>query len=153
MSCSCERLSLRKNVTQFTLHAKKSAIWIELKEYIVWCTPNANDASLYVSQYCRPLLNSNKLPCRCVLNGLEAEPVPPELTNLDHLIKQLIQRARAFQTVVRLGTYTTKVPTYNSLQACKGTMFFLPLPLNKTIATLLVPTAPVLHPRLKRRPF
>ena len=33
---------------------------------------------------------------------------------------------------MRLGTYTGKVPTYNSLQAYKGTMFFLPLPLNKT---------------------
>ena len=32
--------------------------------------------------------------------------------------------------------YTGKVPTYNSLKACKGTMFFLPLPLNKTLETL-----------------
>ena len=39
-------------------------------------------------------------------------------------------------TIVRLGTYTGKVPIYNSLQACKGTMFFLPLPLNKTLDTL-----------------
>ena len=29
-----------------------------------------------------------------------------------------------------------KVPTYNSLKACKSTMFFLPLPLNKTLDTL-----------------
>ena len=29
-----------------------------------------------------------------------------------------------------------KVPSYNSLKACKGTMFFLPLPHNKTIETL-----------------
>ena len=50
--------------------------------------------------------------------------------------RQLIQRTKCYQTVVRLGTYTGKVPIYNSLQACKGTMFFLPLPLNKTIETL-----------------
>ena len=31
---------------------------------------------------------------------------------------------------------TTKVPIYNSLQACKGTMFFLPLPLKRTLETL-----------------
>ena len=48
---------------------------------------------------------------------------------------QLIQRAKCYQTVVRLGTYTAKVPIYNSLKACKGTMFFLPLPMNKTIET------------------
>ena len=33
-------------------------------------------------------------------------------------------------------TYTAKVPVYNSLEACKETMFFLPLPLNKTLQTL-----------------
>ena len=31
---------------------------------------------------------------------------------------------------------TAKVPIYNSLQACKGTMFFLPLPLTSTLKTL-----------------
>ena len=55
---------------------------------------------------------------------------------LDELSKQLIQRAKAFQTIVRLGTYTNKVPSYNSLKACKGNMFFLPLPLDKTLDTL-----------------
>jgi len=38
--------------------------------------------------------------------------------------------------VVRLGAYTGKVPIYNSLKACKGSMFFLLLPLSKTLATL-----------------
>ena len=50
------------------------------------------------------------------------------------LLIQFVQKAKAYQTVVRLGTYTHKVPTYNSLKACKGTMFFLPLPL--AMATL-----------------
>ena len=38
--------------------------------------------------------------------------------------------------MVKLGTYTGKVPSYNSLKACKRTMFFLPLPLDKTIQTI-----------------
>ena len=41
-----------------------------------------------------------------------------------------------FQSVYRLGTYTGKVPSHNSLKACKGTMFFLPLLLEKTVKTL-----------------
>ena len=73
---------------------------------------------------------------RCVLNGLETVPIPAELAKLDCLSRQFVQKAKAYQTVVRLGTYTHKVPTYNSLKACKGTMFFLPLPLEKTMATL-----------------
>ena len=39
-------------------------------------------------------------------------------------------------TVIRLGAYTAKVPVYNSLKACKGKMFFLPLPFEKTLQTL-----------------
>ena len=58
------------------------------------------------------------------------------LLNLDPLSRQLIQLAKCYQTIVRLGTYTGNVPMYNSLKACKGTMFFLPLPLNKTVETL-----------------
>ena len=76
------------------------------------------------------------LPSRCVLNGLETVSIPPELLRLDTLSAQLIQRAKCYQTVVRLGTYTAKVPAYNSLKACKGTVFFLPLPLKKTLETL-----------------
>ena len=38
--------------------------------------------------------------------------------------------------VIRLGAYTAKAPVYNSLKACKGTMFFLPLPFEKTLQTL-----------------
>ena len=71
-----------------------------------------------------------------MLNGLETVPVPTELSQLDILSKQLIQRAKCFQSVVRLASYTGKVPMYNSLKACKGTMFFLPLPFTKTADTI-----------------
>ena len=76
------------------------------------------------------------MPCRCILNGLITEPVPKELQVLDPLSKQLIQRGKAFQAIFRLGTYTGKVPNYSALKACKGTMFFLPLPLDKTLQTI-----------------
>ena len=71
---------------------------------------------------------AGKLPPRCVLNGLKTESIPVELTKLDSLSCQLIQKAKCYQTIVRLGTYTAKVPKYNSLKACSGAMFFLPLP-------------------------
>ena len=76
------------------------------------------------------------MPGRCVLNELEVEPVPQDLQKLDPLSKQLILWEKVFQPVIRLGTYTGKVPSYNSLKACKGTMFFLPLPLERTVQTL-----------------
>ena len=87
-------------------------------------------------RYGKTRVRSGNMPARCVLNGLQTIPIPPELAKLDLLSRQLIQRAKCYQTIVRLGTYTGKVPTYNSLQACKGTMLFLPLPLSKTLETL-----------------
>ena len=136
--CSCERLFQRKSVTSMKNCDIKftSSMWKKLKDYLQRKDGDVNIDSLFVCSYCRPILNDNKMPCRCVLNGLETVEIPAELSGLDALSKQLIQRAKSFQTVVRLGTYTSKVPTYNSLKACKGTMFFLPLPLKKTLETL-----------------
>ena len=64
------------------------------------------------------------------------QPVLKELQVLDPLSKQLIQWGKAFQAVVRLGTYRGKVPTHNLLKPCKGAMFFLPLPLDRTLQTI-----------------
>ena len=112
-------------------------MWPALKQYMLKDNPEAADDTHFMCNYCKSKIRSNKMPPRCVLNGLEVIPIPVELTRLDCLSKQFIQRAKSYQTVVRLGTYTAKVPTYNSLQACKGTMFFLPLlPLEKTLQTL-----------------
>ena len=134
--CCCERLCRRTAVScvDFSNLSKyQTAVWLTLKAHI---QQNSGTEQLYICKYCQPFLNKNTMPARCVLNGLFTEPVPDELKALDALSKQLIQRAKAFQTIVRLGTYSGKVPSYNALQACRGTMFFLPLPLNKTLETL-----------------
>ena len=134
--CSCERLHQRKQVSSvnFTHDKYHTDIWMQLRAYLDEHTLDQN--YLYVCKYCRPLLNGNKMPARCILNGLLTEAVPEELKQLNALSRQLVQRAKAFQTIVRLGTYTGNVPKYISLQACKGSIFFLPLPLNKTMETL-----------------
>ena len=80
-------------------------------------------------------MNANNIS-GCVLNGLFTEPCPEELLNLNALESQFIQCAKCFQTIVRLGTYSGKVPFYNSLKTIKGTMFFLPLPLQNTLDCL-----------------
>uniref|UniRef100_A0A1X7VRZ3 Uncharacterized protein n=1 Tax=Amphimedon queenslandica TaxID=400682 RepID=A0A1X7VRZ3_AMPQE len=67
---------------------------------------------------------------------LQCEPLPKELENLDPLRCQSLQRAKCFQTIVRLGTRTLKVPTYNSLKALKGTKLYLTQPLEKTVEFL-----------------
>ena len=136
--CSCERLLLKKNLTHFNFTAEKfdSDTWIKLKTYLLKKDPDVSKKTLYVCTYCRPILNANNIPGRCVLNGLFTEACPEELLNLNTLESQFIQRAKCFQTIVRLGTYTGKVPVYNSLKAIKGTIFFLPLPLQNTLDRL-----------------
>ena len=98
---------MKKTLTHFnfTVEKFKSSVWIQLKNYLL-----ARDSTktLYVCTHCRPILNENKVPDRCVLNGLYTEPVPEELSNLNALENQFIQRAKCFQTVIRLGTYTGK---------------------------------------------
>ena len=76
--CSCERLHQRKNVTAFKFSESKkftSNMWQTLKAYMYM----SNAETLYVCQYCRPILNNNCMPSRCVLNGLEVELIPAEL--------------------------------------------------------------------------
>ena len=136
--CSCERLHNRNNVTQFTSKTEKfsSDTWKRLKQYVSDRDENFNSKTYYVCTHCRPLLNKNKLPSRCVLNGLYVEEILNELLKLNALGRQLIQRAKPFQTIIRLGTYTGKVPIYNATKGLKGTVFFLPLPLQNTIDKL-----------------
>ena len=136
--CCCERLHQRKSVSVVRLSddLNNLDVWLELKLYIQSNTPDVDTKVLYMCSYCKALIKKNRMPARCVLNGLQTVPIPPELAVLDPLSRQLIQRAKCYQTIVRLGTYTAKVPPYNSLKACKGTMFFLPLPLKRTLETL-----------------
>ena len=135
--CSCEQLHQRKSVSTVKLSDNLgTVVWSTLKAYIVENNPNTNSEVLYMYTYCKPLIKKDKFPSQCIFNGLTVIPVPPELSKLDLLSMQLIQHAKCYQTVVRLGTYTGKVPTYHSLKACKGTIFFLSLLLNKMLDTL-----------------
>ena len=147
--CSCERLHQRKSVTRVRLSDNFGCmVWPALKAFIVEQNPDANEQVLYMCNYCKPLVKKDEMPPRCVLNGLQTIPMPPELAKMDCLSRQLIQRAKCYQTVVRLGTYTAKVPVYESLKACKGTMFFLPLPFNKILEEVEHPSTALPEPEL-----
>ena len=111
-------------------------VWSQLKEFMLRADPSASGKVHYMCNYCKPKIRKGDMPPRCVLNGLETVPIPDELSKLDCLSRQFIQRAKGYQTVVRLGTYLHNVPAHNCLKACKGNMFYLPLPLANTMETL-----------------
>ena len=112
-------------------------VWLAIRAFAHMSNPDLDEEqSVYLCHHCKPRIKCNGMPGRCVLNGLETVPLPDELKGLDSFSLQLIQLAKTFQTVIRLKTYSNKVPTYNSLKACKGNMFVLPLPMTNTIQTL-----------------
>ena len=132
---SCERLHKRSYVTKYMADTQKfnSDKWVQLKQFLADRDDDFDDKIYYICQHCCPLLNNNKMPSTCVLNGLYVEEIPKELAQLNTLGRQLVQRKKPFQTIIRLGTYTGKVPIYNATKGLKGTTFFLPLPLQNTI--------------------
>ena len=132
--CSCQEVHQRKNVTvvKFDNHLG-TAVWPLLKQFILQKNPKATGEMHFMCRYCKNLIIKDQMPSHRVLNGLQVVEILAELSGLDCLSKQFIQRAKAYQTVVQLGTYTAKVPMFNSLKACKGIIFFLPLPLEKTL--------------------
>ena len=89
----------------------------------LWQHIRANNAAhdtdtFYIGNYCKPRIFNGVVPALCP-NGLKTVPLPKVLGNLDPLRVQLIQRAKCYQTVIRLWAYTAKVPVYNSFKACK----------------------------------
>ena len=90
--------------------------WRQLKQYLFDKDENFNSKIYFVCTHCHPLLDDNKLPSRCVFNGLYVEEIPKELLKLNALGRQLIQRAKPFQTIIR---YTGKVPIYNATKGLK----------------------------------
>ena len=84
---SCECLYQRKSVTKVKLSDKLgNAVWPRLKEFILGQCPNTNEVgTMYMCNYCKSSIKNNKLPPRCVLNGLEPVPIPVELAKLDAL--------------------------------------------------------------------
>ena len=138
MCCSCEQLHKKRNVTKLSFSDTElgTDVWLRLKAFILKRNKTASKQVLFMCNYCKQSIKIDKMPPRCVLNGLETVEIKAPLAKLDRLSRQLIQRAKCYQTVVRLGTYTHKVAAYNSLKACKVTMFFLPLPFNNTVETV-----------------
>lgn len=131
---SCQMLYKRHNVSQVDWSDPKlnCDIFNELKLYLRSTSKITSTETSYICKQCKTEIKSNELPSKCILKGLEVIPIPRELQCLDTLSLQLVQRAKCYQTIVRLGTYSGKVPNYNSLKGCKGMMFFLPLPMKKT---------------------
>ena len=120
--CSCECLYLKKSITKVKLTDKLgNSLWFRLKEYTLGQYPNTDEVGTLYSAIIRSLpLKTISCPQGVCLMDSEQVPISDELAKLDALSAQLIQLAKCYQTVIRLGTYTGKVPIYNSLKHVMG---------------------------------
>jgi len=139
---SCERLCYKRNVSQLNkLRAREDIpIWKDLMAYV----ERQNNNSLYICLYCDRKFRGGFMPAYCVLNNLFVNEVPEVILSLNEFEKILIQRAKAFQTVVKMGTVANKkIPHKQKVQKVKGRTFHLPLPLQETFHKLCSDTDPI----------
>ena len=73
----------------------------QLEAFITDYIPNFSSKQLLMCKNCKPTIKNNRIPNRCILNGLQSEPLPDKLKGLDAISTQLFQLAKCFQTVVR----------------------------------------------------
>ncbi|KAJ8684987.1 hypothetical protein QAD02_020780 [Eretmocerus hayati] len=98
----------------------------------------------FICHFCIGKLKKNQLPSLSIMNGLLTDKTPPEIQTLNRFEDVLIQRAKAFQTIVKLETVQKEnIPHYMKLDQIKGRTFHLPLPLEATLEKLCRETDPI----------
>ena len=114
-------------------------IWIKLKRRVWQSNSEAESQTYHVCQYRQSFLNKNRIPCRCIPNGLITEHVPKELQILHPLSKQTAHTVwKSLSGYIPTGHLPkqAKFPITMPSRAYKATIFFLPLPLEKTLQTI-----------------
>lgn len=151
---SCERLYSRKNVkyiedmsninvicTLLNVQPDDSENYVQ--QLLDYC-PKEGIEDTTICNNCYNKLKTNTLPSMCILNNLFTPTMPQELADLNNFEKVLIQRVKAFQTIVKLDTVAKKnIPHYVKADKVKGRTFHLPLPLNETLKKICPDTDPL----------
>lgn len=142
---SCFELCYKRNVRHiqdFYPQGTISRKWDDLLDY----HENVDyKYGKFICDYCYDKFNrEKKLPPTCFLNKLDIEQPPLCITRLNEYEEMLIQRAKAFQVVTRMGAVSGKNrPRQEMMQKVIGKTFHLPLPLEKTLEKMPSPQQPI----------
>ena len=137
---SCSKLCFRRDSVKLDCCLKPvtSDNWQRLLEYIdshLSFDDGLSDG--YICNYCIGKFWEGLLPARCILNGLCFNAIPKEISNLNECKKLLIQRAKAFQVVLRMKPVGgKKLSPSHLVNNVHGSTFHLPLPLHETLKCL-----------------
>ncbi|XP_071582385.1 uncharacterized protein [Temnothorax nylanderi] len=138
----CERLLYRRSVSEFNkLKARLDIpIWRDLMAHL----EKHNITQQYICHYCEKKFRDGLIPAYCILNDRIVHDPPEVISCLNQFEKILIQRAKAFQTVVTMKPVSNKkLPHRQMVQKVKGRTFHLPLPLQETLNKICPDTDPI----------
>lgn len=128
---SCERFCYRRSV--FEISELKIEMDIPIWRVLMAYVKNQNINAKYICRYCDDKFRDGLMPAYCVLNNLFVYEVLKIISSLNMYERILIQRAKSFQTIVKMGPVSNKnLLQKNMVRKVKGRTFHLPLPLQET---------------------
>ena len=91
---------------------------------------------LSICTSCRASLNKGEIPANSMMNNLYIGETPEVLKVLNPIELMFVSKTKCFQTIVKPGPISNKLPRSERLSAVKGNMIHLPLSTSITAETL-----------------
>ena len=91
---------------------------------------------LTICTSCRASLNKGEIPANSMMNNLYIGETPEVLKVLNPIELMFVSKTKCFQTIVKPGPISNKLPRSERLSAVKGNMIHLPLSTSITAETL-----------------
>ena len=88
---------------------------------------------------CRTLLTKNIIPVTSLVNKMHTGQCPQVIKELNPIELMFVSKVKCFQTLIKPGPISSKLPDSERLNAVKGNFIHLPLSLAATIAQLRDP--------------
>ena len=91
---------------------------------------------LSICRSCRESLNKGEIPANSMMNNLYIGETPEVLKVLNPIELMFVSKTKCFQTIIKPGPISNKLPRSERLSAVKGNMIHLPLSTSITAETL-----------------
>ena len=91
---------------------------------------------LTVCKSCRSALNKGQVPANSLMNNMYTGETPDVLKVLNPIELMFVSRTKCFQTIVKPGPISSKLPLSERLNAIKGNLIHLPLSTSSTAKRL-----------------
>ena len=91
---------------------------------------------LSICRSCRESLNKGEIPANSMMNNLYVGETPEVLKVLNPIELMFVSKTKCFQTIIKPGPISSKLPRSERVSAVKGNMIHLPLSTSSTAETL-----------------